>query len=310
MRRRAVALVVAIALDAALGEPPSRVHPVVLIGRAISWLEARAPRSGRAAQLAYGAGMALGLPAAAGLVGLGVDRLARSLPAPIGILLTASLLKPTFAARDLFSHVERIRAPLEDGRLDAARGALQMIVSRDTSSLSADLVAAAAIESVAENASDSFVAPLLAFAAFGPAGALAYRAANTLDAMIGYHGRYEYLGKAAARLDDLANVVPSRLTAALIALASPLGGGDACRAWRIARRDHARTESPNAGWPMAAMAGAVGVELEKVSHYRLGDPVEPPSATHLRRAVRIVLGALALASGLSLLLAAVRERPE
>ncbi len=182
-----------------------------------------------------------------------------------------------------------------------------MIVSRDTSALPPELVAAAAIESVAENASDSFVAPVLAFAAFGLAGALAYRAANTLDAMIGYHGRYEHLGKAAARLDDLLNVVPSRLAAALIALASPFGGGDAVRAWRIARRDHGRTESPNAGWPMAAMAGALGVELEKVDHYRLGDPLEPPSASHLRRAVRIVLGAMALASGSALLLAAVRE---
>ncbi len=307
MRRRAAALAVAVLLDAALGEPPSQVHPVVLIGRVIGWLEARAPRSGRGPQLAYGVGIALGLPAAAGLVGLAADGAARSLPAPLGILLIACLLKPTFAARDLFDHVERIRAPLEEERLDAARASLQMIVSRDTSHLSAELVAAAAIESVAENASDSFVAPVLAFAALGPAGALAYRAANTLDAMIGYHGRYEYLGKAAARLDDLLNLAPSRLTAALIALASPLGGGDARRAWRVAVRDHARTESPNAGWPMATMAGALGVELEKVGHYRLGDPLERPTAAQLRRAVRIVLGALALASGLALLLSAMRE---
>jgi len=131
-------------------------------------------------------------------------------------------------------------------------------------------VAAAAIESVAEKASDALVAPALAYAAFGLPGAAVYRGINTLDAMIGYRGAYEWLGKAAARLDDAANLIPSHLTNGLLALAAGPGRGRAV--WRIAWRDHRRTASPNAGWPMAAMAGAIGVELEKVDHYRLGAP--------------------------------------
>ena len=295
---RLAALALALVLDAALGEPSTAVHPVVWIGRLISWLNARAPQKGRVAQLAYGAGVALAVPAAAALPAALLGRAARRWHPLVRVAVAALALKPTFAARDLFAHLERVRAPLAAGRLDDARASLQMIVSRDTQTLSPELVAAAAVESAAENASDSFVAPLLYYLALGPAGSLAYRASNTLDAMIGYHGRYEYLGKAAARLDDLANLIPSRLTALLIAIASPLGQGDPRRAWRMAREHHGRTESPNAGWPMAAMAGALGVELEKVGHYRLGEPKEHLRPEHVRRAMRIVAGAMVLAAGL------------
>jgi adenosylcobinamide-phosphate synthase len=165
----------------------------------------------------------------------------------------------------------------------------------------------AAIESLAENLSDSFVAPLFYFVILGVPGALAYRAINTLDAMIGYHGRFEYLGKVAARLDDLVNWLPARLTAYLLALGGalfiPEGGparstggrlsvvfpqeGAGMRAWQIARRDHAQTESPNAGWPMAAMAGALGVRLEKVGHYVLGDADQRLTAERVREAASI-----------------------
>ncbi len=302
MRRpleRLATLMLALALDAGLGEPPSACHPVVWIGRLISSLEARSPRDGKRAQLAYGAGVALAVPVAAALPALLLGRLARSWPPLARVALGAALLKPTFAARDLFAHLERVHAPLAAGRLDDARASLQMIVSRDTRALGPGLVAAAAVESAAENASDSFVAPLLYHVVLGPAGALAYRASNTLDAMIGYHGRYEYLGRAAARLDDLLNLAPARLTALLVALASPLGRGSPRRAWRVARAQHSRTESPNAGWPMSAMAGALGVELEKVGHYRLGEPGGPPRPADLRRAMRIVAGAMGLAAGLA-----------
>ena len=302
----AATLGLALALDLAFGEPPARYHPVVWIGRLIGRLETAAPKRGRAAQLAYGAFLAVAVPLAAAVPARLALKLAESLPFAPRVLVGALVLKPTFAARDLFAHVERIRRPLAAGDLPAARASLQMIVSRDTSDLSADLVAAAAVESCAENASDSFVAPLLFHALFGPAGALAYRASNTLDAMIGYHGRYEYLGKVSARLDDLLNVVPARLTAALIALASPLGGGSPLRAWRTALRDNGLTESPNAGWPMAAIAGSLGVELEKVGHYRLGDPIEPLAPRQVDRALRVVGGALALAAVLTAILSAIR----
>lgn len=294
----------ALAIDGLCGELPTSIHPVVWIGQLISALERRAPKSGKVGQLAAGVGIAIVVPVAAALPAALIEYATRAWPLPARIIVGALALKPTFAARDLFAHIERIRCPLVERRdatgeltdagLADARAALQMIVSRDTSVLTEELIVAAAIESAAENLADSFVAPLGYYAMFGLAGALAYRASNTLDAMIGYHGKYEYLGKASARLDDLLNIVPARLAAALVALASPLGAGDTRRAWRIALAHHRRTESPNAGWPMSAMAGALGVELTKVGHYRLGEPIEPLKASQIRRATRIALGAMGI----------------
>jgi adenosylcobinamide-phosphate synthase len=185
---------------------------------------------------------------------------------------------------------------LAAGDLAAARLGLRSLVSRDTSALDPPLLAAAAVESVAENASDSLVAPLFYFVLGGVPAALAYRACNTLDALIGYHGETEWLGKAAARLDDLANLVPARLTAALLVVASALVGASAAGALRTWWRDGARTESPNAGRPMAAMAGALGVQLTKVGHYRLGDGAGALGAAAIARAVVLLYVACALAS--------------
>src|SRR5207302_5219298 len=137
----------------------------------------------------------------------------------------------------------------------AARAALRALGGRDASQLDGEALVAGAIQSLAENASDSFVAPLFYYLLAGVPGAVAYRAVNTLDAMIGYRGKYEALGKAAARLDDLANLVPARLTAGLLLLAGWLGGRDVAAGWRVLRRDGAKTPSPNGGRPMAVMAG-------------------------------------------------------
>ena len=311
--RRIGVLLLALALDLLLGEPPARLHPVVGLGRLIGWLERRAPVGARP-QLAYGAAVALGVPLLSAGVALGAERLAARCHPLLGVALAALLLKPAFAIRDLFAHVARVRRPLVAGDLDAARHHLQMIVSRDTSALSPALVAAAAVETVAENASDSVVAPLLAYAAFGLPGVWLYRAANTLDAMIGYRGHYEYVGKAAARLDDLLNLLPARLTGLLVVAASPLGlerwsgraaAGAVGRALASMRRYHGATASPNAGWPMSAMAGAVGARLEKVGHYQLGDPGREPAPADVARAERIAGGAIALAvvGGIGLIVA-------
>ena len=166
------------------------------------------------------------------------------------------------------------------------------------------------MESVSENMTDSFSAPWLFFALFGLPGAVAYRAINTLDSMIGYRGEYEFLGKVSARLDDLLNWIPARLTGLLLVLSSLfLPGQNAGGAWRTMWRDHSRTQSPNAGWTMSAMAGALGVELEKVGHYRLGDNTRPVKAHDITQSIRsmylvAVLGlavALAVTYGRSLL---------
>jgi len=216
-------------------------------------------------------------------------------------ILGVFLLKSAFAVRALATAGWSVSRPLAAGNLDAARAALGSLVSRDTKALSAPLVAAAAVESIAENASDSIVAPLFFYVIGGIPGALAYRAVNTLDAMIGYRGELEWLGKAAARLDDLANLVPARLTALLLALAAPLGRGSVGRAIAVWARDRRMTESPNAGHPMAAMAGALGVELEKTGHYRLGAGLRATASSDIDRAVRVMLGAAALAATIAVL---------
>jgi len=159
-------------------------------------------------------------------------------------------------------------------------------------------LSAAAIESLAENASDSFIAPLFYYRLFGLPGAFAYRAVNTLDAMIGYHGRYEFLGKVAARVDDALNVVPARVTALLLVIAARFTRDNARRAWQTMRRDHTRTESPNAGYPMSAMAGALDVRLEKVGHYRLNENGRAPQPRDIRRAARLVSVALVMATAM------------
>ena len=136
---------------------------------------------------------------------------------------------------------------------------------------------------------DAIVAPLVFYALAGLPGALAYRFLNTVDSMLGYHGpRYEWFGKASARLDDLANLVPARLTAVLMIMAAPVVGGSPVQAWRVWRRDAGRTASPNAGHPMSVAAGGLGVELEKVGAYRMGGGLADAGAADIGRAVRLV----------------------
>jgi adenosylcobinamide-phosphate synthase len=272
------ALAVALALDLALGEPPNAVHPVAWLGSAASLILRRAPRTGAVRQLVFGGLVALALPV--GCAALAAWLVAVTAPRPVVQLAVAvALLKPSFALRGLGEAGERVRRALAAGDLPCARRQLTALCSRDPAALDGPQLAAAAVESLAENTSDSFVAPLFYYAVLGVPGAVCYRAINTLDAMIGYRGHYEYLGKAAARLDDAVNLVPARITAALCVVAAALTGRDAAGARRILARDGGQTESPNAGRPMAAMAGVLGVTLDKPGHYRLGDGDAPTAAT-------------------------------
>jgi adenosylcobinamide-phosphate synthase len=284
----------ALALDVLVGEPPNALHPVVWMGSYYRALRRRAPKA-PAAAFVYGAFMAVSGPLVFAVAAYAVARALMPWPG-LRIAVEIWLLKSAFAVRALGDAAAVVARALATGDLDGARLGLRSLVSRDCSSLPAPLLAAAAIESVAENASDSLVAPLLYFVVGGVPAALAYRACNTLDAMIGYHGETEWLGKAAARLDDLANLVPARLTAALFVVASGLGGASAAGAWRSWWRDGGRTESPNAGRPMAAMAGALGVQLEKVGHYRLGDGDGALDDAAISRAVTLLYVGCALAS--------------
>jgi adenosylcobinamide-phosphate synthase len=193
-----------------------------------------------------------------------------------------------FAGRALGEAASRVRDALEAADIGAARAALSSLCSRDPKALRAEELVGASVESLAENASDSWVAPLFYYALFGLPGAVAYRAVNTLDAMIGYHGHYEWLGKASARLDDILNFVPARLTAAFLLVAGALRRAPVRRGLAIWQRDAAATESPNAGRPMATMAGLLGVRLEKAEHYALGDALQPLTPKQILEAWRIV----------------------
>ncbi|HEX77828.1 MAG TPA: cobalamin biosynthesis protein CobD [Dehalococcoidia bacterium] len=276
-------MVLALLWDVIWGEP-RRFHPVSWIGGSVSLLEKKAPRQGKVMPFLYGLGMTILVPgifaAAVYFLGRGLQRLSDVAYIAVG----AYLLKGCFALRELDRAALRVSGELEANRLGGAREQLKSLVSRETAGLSPELVASAAVESVAENTTDSFLAPWLAFALLGLPGAIAYRALNTLDSMIGYHGKHEHLGKAAARLDDLINLIPARLAALFISMAALLQGLSAKRAWLTMRRQHNRTESPNAGWTMSAMAGALGVQLQKVGHYQLGEPLNPLGPAQIKQA--------------------------
>jgi adenosylcobinamide-phosphate synthase len=298
-------LATALLLDVIFGEPPNRLHPVVWMGKLTSALQGLAPQSGAVRQLAFGGFVAAFVPvtfvlaSSAAVVGLGGGSF-------LGFVLAAVLLKSTFSLRALGQAAGAVRSALAGGDLDAGREALRSLCSRDPRALDEPELVAATVESLAENASDSFVAPLFYYGMLGLPGAVFYRAANTLDAMIGYHGRFEYLGKAAARLDDVLNIVPARLTAALLLLAGSLTHVDARHGWRILLRDGSKTESPNAGRPMAAMAGILGVELEKDGHYTLGDPIERIEVGKIDEAWHVVRVAAGLAVAFSAVLLGAR----
>jgi adenosylcobinamide-phosphate synthase len=288
----------AVVFDVAMGEPPAAVHPVVWMGRAIAFCERLLIARGRIAQFVAGGAMAVCIPALFAFIAWHVDAILHGHPL-LGIVVGAFLLKTTFALGALVRAAWAVREAVSLDHIDEARIGLRALCSRDASTLTAPELVAATIESLAENASDSFVAPLFWFALCGLPGAMFYRAVNTLDSMVGYHGRYEWFGKVAARLDDAMNFVPARLTAWLLISGGALAGFDVLRASRVLARDGALTESPNAGRPMAAMAGLLGLELAKAGHYRLGDAVEVLEPRQIDRASRVTLFASVLAVALT-----------
>jgi adenosylcobinamide-phosphate synthase len=263
-------IVLAFLLDAALGDPRWLPHPVRLMGRAVAWLEGRLRGAMRhRLRLAGVVLVALvvgGVLAGASLL-MGLLRLPQG--GPWAVAASAAvvwLASSTLALRGL---IQSVGAVFKSASLGEARAALSHIVGRDVSSLDRDGVERAAIETLAENASDGVIAPLFYLALGGVPLALAYKAVNTLDSMVGYRNeRYGELGWAAARLDDLANYVPARLTGLLlVAAAALLPGGRAGRALSTFLRDGRAHKSPNSGMPEAAMAGALGVRLGGPSTY-------------------------------------------
>ncbi|MBN9518246.1 cobalamin biosynthesis protein CobD [bacterium] len=282
-------LAAAVALDLVAGDPPNRLHPVAAMGWLVGRLRRLAPTAGPLRALAAGLGIIVAgvlLSAAVGVLVLVVRDHARW----VGLAAEVVVLKMTFSVRGLARAATDVRRALAGGDLPEARRRLAWhLVSRDTTNLDEPRVAAAAVESVAENTSDSVVAPWFYYLLGGLPAALAYRFANTADAMLGYRdAEREWLGKVPARLDDVLNWVPARLTAALVVLVAPVVGGSAAGGVRVWRRDAGLTASPNAGRPMAAAAGVLGLELEKVGCYRLGAGGRPPAGRDVGRAVGLL----------------------
>ena len=298
----ALALLLAVGLDRMLSEPPARIHPVVWMGRAISAMERAAPRAPLPAFL-FGCVIVATLVGASTALAWLTTAALHSVHPLAYVAGSVILLRTTFTVKGLSSAAKHTRHTLGEGRLDAARTSLRSLVSRDPTTLTASLVAASAIESVAENTTDSFIAPWLAFALFGVPGAVAYRAVNTLDSMIGFRGRYEYLGKAAARLDDAVNLGPARLSALLLLVSGALLRLPGRRGWSIMLRDRRITASPNAGLTMSAMAGLLGTRLEKPEHYSLGEGLRDPETEDINTAIRVaeVTGLLGAVAALGLL---------
>ncbi len=308
------------ALDLLLADPEGMPHPVVYMGKAITALEGvlrpRLPKTPRG-ELLGGAVLAAALPAGTFAVASGACRAARRLHPAAGFALETLWCWQALALKGLAAESGRVQAELERGDLPAARKAVARIVGRDTEALPAEGVAKAAVETVAENFSDGVAAPLFYLLIGGAPLALAYKAVNTMDSMVGYkNDRYLYFGRAAARLDDLANYLPSRLAALCWIGGAFLTGQDGRGAWRIWRRDRRNHASPNSAQTESACAGALGVQLagpasyfgKRVDKPAIGDPGRPVEPEDIARANRTLYAAGGLALGAGLLARAVLGR--
>ena len=280
-------VVAALAFDALIGDPDwlwRRVrHPVAWIGTLIGYIDRRFNREDLSQQRRKLAGIAstAALVALSAAVGVLVQTIVQQLP--MGNLMVALIASIFLAQRSLYQHVARVRSAFAEGGLAGARKAVAMIVGRDPEQLDEAGICRAAIESCAENFSDGVAAPVLWLALLGLPGLIAYKTINTADSMIGHRSeRYQSFGWAAARLDDLVNLVPARLSALLLAVAAPIAGGSVSTSLRVVKRDAAKHRSPNAGWPEGAMAGALGVALagpRRYATHRVDDPFLNAEAT-------------------------------
>jgi adenosylcobinamide-phosphate synthase len=285
----------AVAMDLVLGEPPSYVHPVVWMGRLIAFLRRLMPSSKLGGLIL--ALMVIVPTALAGHMVVWAAALAPSGLGPaIGVIVAAYLFKSTFAVRCLLQTSLQIGRTIESS-LEQARCMLPALVGRDTMSLSRSQASSAVIESLSENYVDSILSPLFFYLLFQLAGlgleaAIAFKAISTMDSMLGYKtAELQDMGFFPARLDDLANCLPARLSIFIMALAWPGRGREILA---VALKDHGRTPSPNSGWPMSGIAGALGLRLEKPGYYVLYDKGREPEPSDVKMAVGFMARAIAL----------------
>ena len=296
------ALLIGVILDAVFGDPVYAWHPIRLIGRLITYLEGAVRRRVKGtpgAELVGGAFFA----ALVLLVSTAIPSLllfgAYRLNGLAGLFLESVFCYQLLAARSLWTESMKVSAALRTQGIAAGRRAVSMIVGRDTERLDEAGIVRAAVETVAENTSDGVIAPLLFMAVFGAPGGFFYKAVNTMDSMVGYRNeRYLYFGRAAARLDDVCNFIPSRVSALLMILASPFLGFSGKGAFRIWRRDSRNHKSPNSAQTEAACAGALGIQLAGDAWYfgrlckkpTIGDPLRPVETEDIKRANLLMAG--------------------
>jgi adenosylcobinamide-phosphate synthase len=316
-------------LDLLFGDPHWLPHPVRIIGQLIQRFElilrniAKTPRTEKIA----GVVLVFFIVSLVFILSHSIILFAYWLNSPLGFAISALLAYTTLAARGLADAARSVLKKLDQGDIAGARNELSMIVGRDTQTLDESEIIRAVVETVAENASDGVIAPLLYLAIGGPPLALAYKAVNTLDSMVGYKNeRYLHFGWAAARLDDLANLVPARIAAVLICFSASIfrrlrsaannvlsvfqvsaklrtTNVELQSPWRILYRDHGNHPSPNSGYPEAAMAGALGIRLGGPSTYAgqlsrkpyIGDPAGPIAKKHIEKSIRLLYSATSVA---------------
>ena len=296
-----LALALGFALDALLGDPAWLLHPVCIIGSYISFAERRLRARGgnlRKSALLLTASTVLLTMAAAGLLLVLLGCLGR-LPRLVGMVVLDWLgLAMTSLAREARGVERALALGVEAGREQVAR-----IVGRDTQRLSEEEIIKATVETVAENTTDGVIAPMLYAALGGPVLLWGFKAASTLDSMVGYMDeRYRDIGWSSARLDDILNFIPARVTGPLLCLAAALTGLDGQNAWRVMRRDHANHKSPNCAWSEAAAAGALHIKLGGTHDYfgkpmekpTIGDADRPAERADIARAVRLLIAASVL----------------
>jgi adenosylcobinamide-phosphate synthase len=278
-------------IDASFGEIPDRAHPTVWMGKVIAYLKPRIRNVNSKVEKANGVLLCLGVIALFAVPVFFLLWLLRQIPGwgwLLYIVVAAVLLKTTIAVRSMRNYTMPIAEALKKRDFEEARQWLRYIVRRDPNKLDERHIISAAVESIAESTTDGITSPFFFFALFGVPGAFAFRVINTLDSMVGYKDKDNInIGWFSAKMDTITNYVPARLTAALMVVSAGLLCAEGRNSWRILMRDKNKTASPNAGWTISAMAGALNTQLEKKGYYALGDG-EEISPDDIWKALRIM----------------------
>ncbi len=297
-----LAVVLAICIDFAFGDPKNKFHPTVwigtIIGKLVPFSRGHSPKT----EKLWGTVLTISITTLVAVVlyflnrGLGsinsvanFSYEAEPIVLIFSVLITGILLKTTIAIKGMESHAKIIMQALSKDNLDDARTRLSMIVKRNTKNLDKQHIISGTLESIGENIVDGITGPLFYFAIFGLAGAFVYRTVNTIDSMIGYKTeQFRNVGWFGANCDNMLNYLPARITSLVMILAAMILKADWRHSLEIMRRDSSKTESPNAGYPMATLAGALGARFEKVDHYILGDGNSELTEDHFKSAISIM----------------------